>query len=472
MHSRSGVTAVTAAPASRAHTRWHVTAEKRQLAPQLQTEALDEAAAVEPGRTSALAALAYRDFRLFWFGLLVSNIGSWMQIYGLGWLVVQLAIADGTPSLGPLYLGLVGLARAVPGIVFGLLGGAIADRTDRRRLLLVTQSSAAVVAGILAALTISGRITIAEVVLLSALNSIVFSFDAPTRQAMVPRLVSERELMSAIGLNSAAFNGATLVGPLVGGVLIVPFGVGGLMLVNSISYLAVVLALLVISPQPVRERGREVPVLDAIREGIGYIRREPVLRWVVVLAIATALFTRPYIQLLPAEAQSLGVGAVELSYLLAASGAGALTGALVTASLGAWRRRGLLLLGAVVAHGAFLSLFAVQRTVVGAMLSVGLTGLAVMVFLGMANTLMQTRTPDHMRGRAMSVYTMIFIGFMPLGQMLLGSIGTLAGISSALLAGGLLVVSVAALVALRVPALREATSEEPRAPGAPIPGPG
>src|SRR5256885_15620343 len=225
----------------------------KDLAPELEGEALDEAAAAEPGRTSALSALLSRDFRLFWLGLAVSNVGTWMQQFGLGWLVVQLAIRDGTPQLAPLYLGLTGLARAVPGLAFGLFGGVVADRADRRRLLILTQSSAAAAAAVLAALTISGSINIVEVILVSALNSIIFSFDAPTRQAMVPRLVSDRDLISAIGLNSAAFNGATLVGPLVGGVLIIPFGVGGLMLINAFSYLAIVAALFLMRPQPVIE---------------------------------------------------------------------------------------------------------------------------------------------------------------------------------------------------------------------------
>lgn len=430
-----------------------------RVSPELGREGLDDASTNEPGRTSMLAALETRDFRVFWFGLAVSNIGSWMQIYGLGWLVVQLAIRDGAANLAPFYLGLVGVARAIPGVTFGLFGGAVADRADRRRLLMVTQSSAAVVALILGVLTITDRINILDVVLLSAITSLIFSFDAPTRQAMVPRLVPDRQLMSAIGLNSAAFNGATLVGPLIGGVLIVPIGVGGLMLVNAVSYLAVLGALFLMSPQPVAVRAPS-SLFDSIREGIGYIRREPALRWVVLLAIATAVCTRPYIQLLPAEAQALGVGAVELSYLLAASGVGALTGALATAALGGWERRGALLITAVFAHGAFLSLFGLQRTLVGAMVFIGLTGLAVMVFLGMANTLMQTRTPDHLRGRAMSVYTMIFIGLMPLGQMVLGSLGTFVGINTAFLAGGIVVVAVAAYAALRVPALRHATATE------------
>src|SRR2546430_2142894 len=436
----------------------------KDLAPELEGEALDEAAAAEPGRTSAWSALEHRDFRLFWIGLVVSNVGTWMQQFGLGWLVVQLAIKDGSPQLAPLYLGLVGLARAVPGLAFGLVGGVVADRADRRRLLIMTQTSAAIVAGILGVLTITDHINIVEIVLVSALNSIIFSFDAPTRQAMVPRLVSDRDLISAIGLNSAAFNGATLVGPLLGGVLIIPFGVGGLMLLNAVSYLAIVGALLLMRPQPVIEYGPRLSLLESIREGLSFIRHDPVLRWVVTLSVATALLTRPYIQLLPAEAQFLGVGAIELSWLLAASGGGALAGALITASLGSLRRRGALLVGAAFAHGTLLTLFGAQHTVLGAMLFVGLTSLAVMIFLGMANTLMQTRTPDALRGRVMSVQTMVFIGFMPLGQMLLGSVGTVAGINTAFLFGGILVTLLAGYAAIRVSALREAVATvRPRA---------
>jgi predicted MFS family arabinose efflux permease len=434
----------------------------KDLAPELETEGLDEAAAADPGRTSAWSALEHRDFRLFWIGLVVSNIGTWMQQFGLGWLVVQLAIKDGVPHLAPFYLGLVGLSRALPGIAFGLFGGVVADRADRRRLLLLTQSSAAISAAVLAFLTISNQINIVEVVLISALSSIIFSFDAPTRQAMVPRLVTDRQLMSAIGLNSAAFNGATLVGPLLGGALIIPFGVGGLMLINAVSYVAIVVALLLMRPQPVISYGPRTSLLDSIREGLSFIRGDPVLRWVVTLSVATALLTRPYIQLLPAEAQLLGVGALELSWLLAASGAGALVGALVTASLGGWKWRGALLTGAAFAHGTLLLFFGLQHTVLGAMVFVGLTSLAVMVYLGMAATLMQTRSPDSLRGRVMSVQTMVFIGFMPLGQMLLGSLGTFIGINNAFLAGGIVVALVAAYAALRVPALRDAVAAEAR----------
>ena len=439
---------------------------KERLAPELEIEgALDEASVAELGRTSFVAALGYRDFRLFWTGLVVSNVGTWMQIFGLGWLVVQLAVKDGVPQLAPLYLGFVGLARAIPGLTFGLVAGVVADRTDRRRLLMVTQSAAGITAGILAALTIADRINIVEVLLLVALNSIVFSFDAPTRQAMVSRLVTDRELMSAIGLNSAAFNGATLVGPLVGGLLIVPIGVGGLMLINALSYLVIVGALVLMTPQPVVEMRQRRSMIDSIKEGVGFVRRDPVLRWVVVLAVATAGLTRPYIQLMPAEAQFLGVGAQELSWLLAASGAGALGGALATASLGGAQRRGLLLVSAAFTHGLLLLLFAFQRSLLGAMVFIAGTSFAVMLFLGMANTLMQTRSPDHLRGRVMSVHTMVFMGFMPLGQLVLGALGTVVGINNAFLVGGTAVALVATYAVLRAPALRMpmATPAGPRA---------
>ncbi len=440
---------------------------KESLAPALEGAATDEAAAVEPGRTSAFAALAYRDFRLFWFGLVISNIGTWMQLFGLGWLVVQLADRDGVPQLAPFYLGLVGLARAVPGLAFGLFGGVVADRTERRRLLLVTQTTACLITTALALLTITEHINIVEILLLAALNSIIFAFDAPTRQAMVPRLVSDRELMSAIGLNSAAFNGATIVGPLIGGLLIAPIGVGGLMAINACSYGAIIVALLAMQPHRVELTDRATSMLESIREGLAYIRRDTGLLWTVVLSISCALLARPYIQLLPAVAHdALKVGVVELSWLLAGSGAGALTGALVTASLGGLQRRGAVLLVSVLGTGALLVVFSLQRALVPAIVFLALTSLAVMVFLGMANTLLQTRTPDHLRGRAMSVQTMVFQGFMPLGTMLLGSVGTIAGIDTALLGGGVVVTLLGAYVALRVEPLRDLTARTRSARGA------
>jgi len=436
--------------------------ERRSTAALFEGPSTDLAADVEPGRTSAIAALRYRDFRLFWFGLLVSNTGTWMQMFGQGYLVVQLAVQGGVPQLAPLYLGLVGLARAIPGLSLGLFGGAIADRSDRRRLLLVTQSCAAVVAGILAGLTFAGHITVPEILLLGALNSTIFAFDAPTRQSMVPRLVPKRDLLSAIGLNSAAFTGPQVIGPVIGGLIFAPFaatpflGLGILFAINATSYLAVVVALLRMRPIPVRGRSRDLPMLDSIREGLRYIRRDPVIRWVILLSVGSSLFARPYIQLLPAVAHDvLHVGAVELSWMLAASGSGALVGALVTASLGAFQRRGVLLLASVGAFGLLLAGFAIQRELVATLpFLVGL-GLVTMLFNGMGNTILQTKSPENLRGRVMSVYTMVFLGLMPLGSLVLGVAGTFVGTGAALLLGGLVLLAAAGYTALRAPQIRD-----------------
>lgn len=425
----------------------------------LESPATDVAAVAEPGRTSMLAALRYRDFRLFWFGLLVSNVGTWMQQFGMGWLVVTLAIRDGSAQLAPLYLGLTGLARALPGLALGLFAGAVADRVDRRRLLMVTQTTAGLSAALLATLTAMDRINIWFVLLIGVINSIVFSFDAPTRQSMVPRLVRRRDLMSAIGLNSAAFNGPQIIGPAIGGILVVPLGVAGLFYLNAVSYGAVVIALVLMTPVPPLARS-PLPMAQRVREGLRYIRNDPVLKWVIVLVATTAFLSRPYVFLLPAVTTNVfGAGATELAWLIAATGVGAFVGSLSVASLGTVRPRGQLFLLAAGLAGVTLAIFALQRSLEAAMVATVFTSLFTMAFVGLANTILQTNAPDHMLGRVMSVYTMFFMGIMPLGQLTEGALGTVFGVDEVLFAGGLLTVVGVAYVVLRVAPLRRLTPD-------------
>src|SRR3984893_12058412 len=204
---------------------------------------------------SGLAALAYRDYRLIWTGQVISNVGSSMQQLGLGWLIVQLAERDGAPQLVPVYLGLVGLARGVPVLFAGLAAGVIADRVDRRRLLISVEVYWALVSSLLAWLTLSGLITIGMVLGLTVLSSIAQAFDGATRQTVYPRLVPRRAMVSAIGLNSMAFNVAQFIGPMIGGFLIGPIGVGGLMLLNTLAFLALIYAILSSSPLPSHAEG-------------------------------------------------------------------------------------------------------------------------------------------------------------------------------------------------------------------------
>jgi MFS family permease len=415
-----------------------------------------DASLLDPGRTSTIAALASPEFRVFWVGWIVSSLGLWMQVFGQGYLVVQLAVRDGVPQLAPLYLGLVGLSRAIPGLTFGLFGGAFADRSDRLRLLLMTQIAGSAVAGILAILTIADRINLVEILLLGALSSMVGAFEYPTRQSIVPGLVARRHLSSAVGLSAAAFNGAQLVGPLLGGLLYIPLGVGGLFALNSLTYLAVVAAVLRMKSTPAFVRSDE-SLLHAIRGGLSYIRSDPVIRWSVTLTAAVAMLARPYPQLLPAiTEQVLHVGAVELSWLLAASGAGALVGSVAVASLGASRNRGLILVVSAAALGLLLAAFATQRTLLGALPLMSLVGFAALLAQGMANTILQFRTPDELRGRVMSVHVTVMLGIVPLGVMVLGSLGTVVGVDVSVLAGGLLVTALAVFAGLRSKALMSA----------------
>lgn len=426
------------------------------LAQAVPPETIETAAEVDPGRTSMFAAFRYRDFRLFWIGHTVSNTGTWMEMLGQGWLVVELAVRDGSPQLAPLYLGLVGLARAIPGLGLSLVAGAVADRTDRRQLLLMTQVIAGLLALLLATLVVSGNVTIVVVILLAAVRSSVFSFDVPSRQSLVPRLVPRHHLMSAIGLNQASFNGPQIVGPAVGGILIgATGGVAALFFANAASYLGVVVALLLMQPTPVAAPRERPSMVESVREGLRYMRRDPVIRWSIVLTVTLAFFARPYIFLLPAfTANVLKVGATELSWLMAATGVGALSGSLVVATLGAVRGRGRLLLLATAAAGASVMAFTLQRDLAPALVMALLIGLSTIAFNGLANTILQTTAPDRMLGRVMSIFAMIFMGIMPLGQLALGAFGSLFGIDVALFAGGSVALAAALYCAARVPAVR------------------
>ena len=383
-----------------------------------------------------------------------------MQSFGLGWLVVQLAIRDGVPQLAPLYIGLVGLSRAVPAIVFGLFGGVLADRMDRRRLLGVTQSCGALVAIALAALALTDRIGIIPIMALSSLGAAAYAFDRPARQAMLPRLVPARDLMSAIGLNGASMNGAALIGPLIGGVLIGPLGVGGLMAVNAASYLGTIVALLIMRPLPPPAPVPRRNVLRSMGEGFAFVRHDPVVRWVIGLSALMSLGARPFSDLMPAIAHdTLHASAVELSWLLGAAGAGNLAGSVAAASLGGVRRRGVVLAANVTGIGAALVLFSLQRSLPAALVLAVLPGFNHFCFSGVSYSLLQTLPPDGFRGRVVSIYTTTVQGFTPLGSLLLGSLGSIVGISPALGISGT-VVGVVGLYALtRVRPLREFRAE-------------
>ena len=406
--------------------------------------------------TSTLAALRHGEFRWLFGGLVAANLGLWMQEFALGWLVVQLAVREGNPALAGFYLGLRSLAGAVPALALGLFAGVYADRTDRRQLLIATRIASALVALVLAVLVITDHVNIFIVMLLSAAATAAFAFDMPGRHAIIPSVVPARDLFSAVGLMRASMQAAHAIGPLIAGVLIVPIGIGGVLLAKAALVTASIGAMLPMKPRPAHAGARDLGVFASLREGVDHMRRDDLVRWCVILQIAFALFAQAFMALLPAVAvETLRVGATELSWLVAAVGAGALVGAFLIASVARVERRGRLMLGALLAIGVALILFGLQRDMVGALVLLVALGILPQLFLGSLTVTLQLAAPDRLRGRIMGIQSVIFMGAGPLGVLAIGTLGTFIGVSTAILIGGLAVAVVAIVVGLRVSVIRE-----------------
>ncbi len=383
-------------------------------------------------------ALAVDDFRRFWYGSIISNVGSWMQMVAQGWLILQL-----TDSA--FYLGLVGLVRAIPALSITLFGGVLADRVDRRRLLLVTQSTAAILAIILGILDITGLVTVWQILLLAFLSSADMAIDNPARQALVPDLVGKENIASAVGLNSAAWNSAAIIGPSVAGVLVAVISTSGAFFINGLSYFAVVWALWRIGPRPQIKRAPQ-SILENLTSGLNYMRKDNrVWGLIVVLSIPT-FFGRPFTQLMPIFAQNvLHQGAGGYGFLMAATGVGALSGAVTVGRFGRSKRKGVSLLVIILIFSIALFGFALSRWFIPSIALLLVIGAAQTLFMAITNTLLQLNTPEEMRGRVMSLYTLIPMGLMPLGSMLIGSVGSAVGVPITVAAGALVVLAFAVL---------------------------
>jgi MFS family permease len=388
-----------------------------------------------PQRPPFLAAFRFRDFRLLWFGLSISSLGTWVQFTGLGYEVVHIAP---NPHLGALYLGLIGASRAIPVLLLSPIAGVVADRLPRRAVLMTTNALTALLAFALAVLIASGHATIGWLMLLSGLAAGTQSFDTPARQSWVPGLVPRELVSNAIGLNSIAFNGPAVIGPPIAGLFIAASGVAFCMFANAVATLAVVAALIVMKPAPPSSSGR-TSMFAAIGAGLRFLFGHPVLRWVVLELIVVSLFVRPYNFLMPAyAAHVLYTDAHGLGALLAANGVGAILGAVTTAALVPARRSVLWTGAAIVMGGGAIALGLVPQ--IGFAFAVlAVMGLTTMIFINASNILMQTLSPDDMRGRSISVYSMILLGLVPAGSLLLGAIAAQLDLREAFIIGGAIV---------------------------------
>ncbi|HEY7827310.1 MAG TPA: MFS transporter [Candidatus Limnocylindrales bacterium] len=379
------------------------------------------------GRLPALASPAYR---IFLGGTFISNIGSWMQVTALGWLVLRL-----TGSAG--LLGLASFAGSAPALVLTLYAGVLADSIDQRRLLLATQVGLAIFAGTLAILVQVNAILFWQILLLAVLSGVANALAGPAYQAIIPALVDRSALGNAIALNSAQFNLARIIGPAVAGILIGLAGEAVSFWVNALSFLAVIVALIAIRMPTEQSIERSRAGLWAnLGEGLGYVRRHRPLLALLVLSVAPAILVMPYLALMPIFANELGIGAAGLGLLTASVGVGALAGALVVA----FRRRGgangrTLAIG-LVCMALSVTVFALSRVELVTCLALAVLGGAQVAYYTSTNTLIQLLSPGQLRGRIMSIYVLTSIGVSPLGSLLAGGVAQVAGAPATLAAGG------------------------------------
>lgn len=400
------------------------------------------------GLSGAYPALGYPTFRVYWGGTLVSLTGMWMQSLAQGWLVFDL-----TDS--PLMLGLVGAFWAAPNIALSLVGGVVADRVDRRRLLVATRSVGVAVSLSVGLLVATGLIQVWHVFVASTVMGTVAAFDMPATQALVPALVHPRHLMNAIALNSAAFSGTRIIGPSLAGVLVDRVGVAGCYFVASLSTLVMVVALATLAV-PRLKGGARGGLAAQARDGLAYVRRDELRVGLLGMQLVNSLFGMAYPTMLPIFARDvLLAGARGYGSLMAASGLGSLVGTLTVATFGQRLRPGWLTLGCSATFGLALVAFASSRSLETSLLLLAVAGLANAVYGTLINTLLQSSLDEAYRGRAMSVFTLA-MNTMPLAGLQAGLLATAFGAPLALTANGVVVVVSTAVAAALVPRLRRA----------------
>ena len=401
------------------------------------------------GAAGVLRALRSRNYKLFIGGQGVSLVGTWIQQIAMSWLVYTL-------THSAFLLGLVGFSSQIGMFVLSPLAGVVADRVNRHRLLILTQSLAMLQALVLGTLVLVHSVAVWQIVALSLFISVVNAFDMPTRQAFLVEMIEDRaDLANAIALNSSMVNGARLVGPAVAGVLIAAAGVGACFLINAASYLAVIAALLAMrlaarAPHgPARWIGRE------LREGFAYTFGFGPTRDIILLLALVSVAAMPYSTLMPIFAvQLLHGGASTLGFLSAAAGVGALAGAVALASRRSVRGLGRWIPIACGGFGAALIGFAFSRSMALSLLLQAIVGLAMLTHLAASNTILQTIAGDEWRGRVMSFYGMAFMGMMPFGSLLAGVLAHHIGAPRTVALGGAVCIAGAAVFAARLPALR------------------
>jgi MFS family permease len=396
----------------------------------------------------ATRALRHRNYRLYYLGMFVSFIGTWMQSVAQSWLVYRLT---GSEWL----LGLVGFAGQIPIFLLVPLGGVMADRYSRYRILVVTQTLSLIQAFTLAALTLTHHINVGAVVVLALWLGVVNAFDFPTRQSFLSELVDKDDLMNAIALNSSMVNGSRILGPAIAGLLVAWLGEGLCFLINAISYLAVILSLVLMTVGKNREEKPTGSAWAALKEGFDYVRQAAPIRAILLLLAMVSICGLPYIVLMPIFADKiLQGGASALGLMLGSAGIGSLLAAITLASRQQVRGLGRVVAISVAGFGLLLIIFSFSRNLLLSTVLLAPMGFTIMLQMSGSNTLLQSMVEDRFRGRVMSFFSMSLMGMMPFGSLIAGAVARQIGAPQTLAIGGSLCLLASLVFGLRLPNLR------------------
>lgn len=393
-------------------------------------------------------SLHHPNFQLFFSGQLISLIGTWMDTVAEAWLVYRLTHSS-------LLLGIASFASQIPVFLLAPIGGVVADRLNRHRVVIATQASSMVLASILSFLTLTKRVTVIEVITLAALMGCVNAFDIPARQAFLVDMVGRGDLMNAIALNSSMFNGARVIGPSVAGILVASIGEGWCFFANAVSYIAVIAGLLLMKIERTNIGQSEGSPIEHIKEGFRFVRNTAPIRAILLLLGLVSLVGMPYTVLMPVFATKILHGnASTLGVLMGATGIGALIGALLLASRTELRGLGRFVFISCAGFGSSLILFSFSHWYALCVALLVPVGFCMMVQMASSNTLIQAMVPDALRGRTMAVYSMMFMGMAPLGALLAGGAADRIGAPWTVALGGVVAIVGAVAFARHLPKIR------------------
>jgi len=404
-------------------------------------------------KISPFSALRFRDFRLLWLGLLISRIGSEMQVVAVSW---QIYLLTGSP----LSLGLIGLSRFLPVLFFSLIGGVFADRYDRRRVMLVAQVAMAFFSLVLAFTTFKATISPLIIFLMIAANSLAGVFDTPARQSLVSLLVPKEQFVNAVSLMTTMWHTAIILGPSISGFAIASLGVGSVYLINAVSFLASITALFLMKKGGRQFSTRTSLKLSAIREGLRFVFKAPLIYSSMLLDFFATFFSSATV-LLPVFAKDiLQVGPQGLGILYAAPSLGAISGGLIISSFPHLKKQGKLLLVSVVLYGLATFFFGFSRHFFLSLFILYFSGFGDVISTIIRNTIRQLSTPDYLRGRMVSVNMVFFMGGPQLGEVEAGLLAAAVGTPASVSLGGLGTIVVSLLIAFFVPKLRNYQGHE------------